>query len=134
MLIAVLAENGYQFLSLLVILFSVILFLGVIMKNFTTLKQIPEDIYFIFKHSSTCGMSALAHQVVSEAKDSLSYPIYKLIVQKDRPSSIEVAEHFGIRHESPQLILVKNDNAIWNASHGSISPSSIRLALEKLDA
>jgi bacillithiol system protein YtxJ len=102
------------------------------MENFTKLSDIQDKQYFIFKHSNTCPISSMAHDVVASQEKLISIPIYKLIVQEDRASSKEIAEHFGIRHESPQLILVDSDEAVWEASHGSITPSSIKLALEKL--
>lgn len=102
------------------------------MDKFTSLDQIKEKDFYIFKHSSSCPISAMAYDVVAAVENSLDLPVYLLIVQDDRASSIEVAQHFGIRHESPQLILVSQGEIIWDASHGSITPTSIRLGLKKL--
>ena len=62
---------------------------------------------------------------LDETKDP---PIYKLEIQKTRSLSNQIATHFDIVHESPQVILVYKREAVYNTSHGRIMPDSVREA------
>lgn len=83
---------------------------------------------FLLKHSQTCSISAAGYRAF-EGFDT-DIPKYYLIVQTSRPLSNEVASALGIRHESPQLFLLKDGKAVWHASHYSISQSKIKSAVE----
>lgn len=86
---------------------------------------------WLFKHSVTCGISARAHgeyQRYVEARGEDAELFTLLEVQNARPLSNEIAERFGIRHESPQAILVKNGQPVWNASHGQIVAQALESA------
>ena len=86
----------------------------------------------LFKHSRHCGTSF-------EALDELHAHIagalpgsagYKMItVQTHRPVSDAVAHRFGIRHETPQAIVLRDGKVIWNASHFRITASQLDEAL-----
>ncbi len=54
----------------------------------------------------------------------------EIVVQEARPLSDLVARETGIRHESPQVILFRNGEAVWNTSHHGISVASLRKALD----
>jgi len=53
--------------------------------------------------------------------------LYFLDLLAHRNLSNKIAEDFGIRHESPQLIVIENGNEINNASHQDITLSQIAL-------
>lgn len=92
------------------------------------LKQ--ENKFFILKHSLTCPISHAAYQEYENyAGESQEVPTYYLAVQDSRPLSNEIAEKFQIKHESPQAILIKDGDAIWNASHWKITKRSLADAL-----
>lgn len=95
------------------------------MNKFTELKEIADESYFIFKHSNSCPISGMANRVVTKVKEELSIPIYILIVQTQRSHSTEIAEHFNIRHESPQLLLVSKGKVVWHESHMAITKKAI---------
>jgi bacillithiol system protein YtxJ len=86
----------------------------------------------IFKHSTRCPISA---QAKYETDNFLRhYPgevEYELIdVINNRGRSNEVAEVYGIPHESPQiLIFAENDTLIWTASHSRITEKNINSAI-----
>jgi len=44
--------------------------------------------------------------------------------------SREVESLTGVRHESPQVILLRDGKAIWNASHFDVNAASVSKALE----
>ena len=47
-----------------------------------------------------------------------------------RDLSNEIAERSGVKHESPQAILLRDGKAIWNASHMSITSDSLLEAVK----
>lgn len=81
----------------------------------------------LFKHSRSCGISC-------EALDELNAHVtlagadaaYKLItVQSHRLVSDAASARFGIRHETPQAILLRNGQPVWNASHFRITADAL---------
>jgi bacillithiol system protein YtxJ len=88
----------------------------------------------IFKHSPTCGISAQAFESISEWLDR-STPgaeFFVLPVQASRALSTELAKRFGIRHESPQALVIDHGAVVWHGSHYRASADSVRAALAKL--
>jgi bacillithiol system protein YtxJ len=85
----------------------------------------------LFKHSATCGISAQAHESLSEwiAGQSDPPPVYVIEVRTHRPLSMAVAERFGIRHESPQVLLVDRGAVVWHASHFHVNAREVAAAL-----
>jgi bacillithiol system protein YtxJ len=60
------------------------------------------------------------YNLISEQAD-----LYMLHIQHNRPLSNEIAQRFQVRHESPQLLIIKNGSVVKEASHGAISEVSI---------
>jgi bacillithiol system protein YtxJ len=52
---------------------------------------------------------------------------YFLDLLEYRPISNEIAHRLGVVHQSPQLIVVKNGNAIYNASHSDINAEDLKI-------
>jgi len=81
---------------------------------------------FIYKHSSTCGISRMVLNMFSESYDmDLDVDLYFLTIQNHRDVSNAIAEKFGVRHESPQLLVVKNAEVAFHTSHGAISDTDL---------
>jgi bacillithiol system protein YtxJ len=86
------------------------------------LEGLPADgLVFLFKHSPTCGTSALAHEEVEryQAADPAT-PVYRVDVIGQRPLSQDFAAVLGIGHASPQIILLRGARPLWNTSHWRI--------------
>ena len=47
--------------------------------------------------------------------------LYFLTIQDHRDVSNTIADKFEVRHESPQLLVVKNGEVVFHTSHGAIS-------------
>jgi bacillithiol system protein YtxJ len=86
----------------------------------------------LFKHSRSCGVSL-------EALDALHLHLergstgaaYKMItVQTHRSISESAARRLGIRHETPQAILLRNGRPVWSATHFRITADEIERALD----
>jgi len=88
----------------------------------------------LFKHSRYCGVSC-------EALDELQTHIetrgtgavaYKMItVQTHRRVSDAASQRLGLRHETPQAILLRDGKVVWNASHFRITATQLDQALPK---
>jgi bacillithiol system protein YtxJ len=87
----------------------------------------------IFKHSTTCPISTRAfrelQKYLEDADPEVGY--HMITVQTDRPVSNEVASRLRIQHETPQAILVKDGERVWDASHFSIRASALEEAIQK---
>jgi len=77
----------------------------------------------LFKHSRTCGVSCEAlDELHAHVEDSEGTASYKLItVQSHRQLSNEAAARLGVRHETPQAILLRHGRPVWTASHFKIT-------------
>ena len=88
----------------------------------------------IFKHSPTCGISAQAFESISEwlAAEAPDADFFVLPVQASRALSIELAQRFAIRHESPQALVIDHGEVVWHGSHFRATADSIAAALDRL--
>ncbi len=88
----------------------------------------------IFKHSTRCGISSMALNrlerswIEQEMKD---VEAYFLDLIQHRELSHAVASTFNIRHESPQLLLIRNEECVFHTSHMGISYQTLKQQLEK---
>lgn len=88
-----------------------------------------EQPVLIFKHSTTCSISAAAKSKIERqwADSGLAeMPLYYLDLLRFRPLSAQIAEQFGVRHESPQLLLIKDGECRYDASHMGIRLSDVK--------
>lgn len=82
----------------------------------------------IFKHSTSCGISRMSlkqfEKEYSLKKEKLEP--YFLDLKRFRSVSNAVAEKFDVRHESPQVLIIKNAKAVYSESHGAISAQAVK--------
>ena len=84
----------------------------------------------IFKHSSRCGTSSLAkNRLEKKSPPAASVDFYFLDFINFRELSDKVSFDFKVSHESPQVLLIKNGQCVYEESHLGISMEEI---LEKL--
>ena len=86
----------------------------------------------LFKHSRTCGISCEAlDELRAHVEDGVLRAAYKMItVQSHRLLSDEAAARLGVRHETPQAILLRDGVPVWNASHFRITKAQLDAAIE----
>ncbi|MFY7653246.1 MAG: bacillithiol system redox-active protein YtxJ [Chitinophagaceae bacterium] len=79
----------------------------------------------IFKHSRTCSISgmALARLERSAVPDGADFYLLDLLTY--RPVSNAVAEKFQVHHESPQVLVIKNGECVYDESHYAITMDEI---------
>jgi bacillithiol system protein YtxJ len=85
----------------------------------------------LFKHSRTCGISCEAlDELRAHIERSNAGATYKMItVQSHRAISDEAAARLGVRHETPQAILLRGGRPVWKASHFRITADELCAAL-----
>jgi thioredoxin 1 len=79
----------------------------------------------IFKHSTTCGISSGVRRRVEQISASINL----VVVQTHRDISNAIAARTGIRHESPQAIVLLNGEPVYHASHYDIDAGQIEARL-----
>lgn len=89
--------------------------------------QKSDSTIIIFKHSTRCAVSSMAKRNLEFDKDLLpnTAPIYYLDLIANRDISNKITEIWDVRHESPQILIVKGDTCIYNASHSDIEMQDI---------
>ena len=85
----------------------------------------------LFKHSRTCGISHEAlDELQAHVERAAAGAAYKLItVQSHRTVSDAASVRLGVRHETPQAILLRDGRPVWKASHFRITADQLDLAL-----
>ncbi|MFC6222490.1 bacillithiol system redox-active protein YtxJ [Hymenobacter artigasi] len=91
-----------------------------------------EQPVLIFKHSTTCSISAAAKGKIERqwADSGLTLPIYYLDLLRFRPLSAQIAEQFGVTHQSPQLLLIQAGECTYDASHMGIRLADVKQAVQ----
>jgi len=74
----------------------------------------------IFKHSTTCSISRMALDRFESAATPEKVDFHYLDLLNYRTISTEIASFFQVHHESPQVILIKNGECIYDESHYGI--------------
>ena len=76
----------------------------------------------IYKHSSRCGLSFMTENKLEEGWAGLQpkVKLYFLDLIRYREVSTAVAERFNVRHQSPQILIIKIGICVYNASHNNI--------------
>jgi bacillithiol system protein YtxJ len=81
----------------------------------------------LFKHSRYCGVSCEAlDELQAHIEAAAGHTAYRIItVQTHRPVSDAAAQRLGVRHETPQALLLRDGKVIWNASHFRITTTEL---------
>ena len=79
----------------------------------------------IFKHSSRCNISGVAKNRLERNTPPANVDFYFLDLIKNRDISNKIAEEFSVFHESPQVLMIKNGECIYDESHSGISMDEI---------
>jgi bacillithiol system protein YtxJ len=107
------------------------------LRYMTDLDQLLEDSagrpVLLFKHSYSCGTSAealdelIAH-LDEQRRHDTGYAV--VTVQTHREISNAVSARLGVRHETPQALLIRNRRVVWSASHFRVTADAVARAIE----
>ena len=86
-----------------------------------------EEPVVLFKHSNTCPISAMAYQRMKKLGEGVSL----IVVQQSRDLSRAVEARTGVRHESPQVLVLRRGQPVWTASHFDITAEAVEQAVRE---
>ncbi|WP_264521621.1 bacillithiol system redox-active protein YtxJ [Flavobacterium sp. N1994] len=90
------------------------------------IQESTEKPVVIFKHSTRCYISKSALKQFENEFDLQEKVIpYFLDLIEHRAISNEIAVRFGVEHQSPQLIVIKDGKAVYDASHENIDAAQL---------
>ncbi|MCW3081584.1 bacillithiol system redox-active protein YtxJ [Segetibacter sp.] len=79
----------------------------------------------IFKHSTRCSISSMAKGRLERSSAPENADFYFLDLIAHRGISNKISTAFSVFHESPQILLIKDGECIYDESHASISMDEI---------
>jgi bacillithiol system protein YtxJ len=106
-----------------------------VLDESVALEQLVEISYqkpvVVFKHSIRCGISSMVKNQLESDWDfsEEEVELYYLDLINHRAISNAVADEFGVHHQSPQIIVLKDGKAVYDTSHHMVSVRAIREAI-----
>lgn len=79
----------------------------------------------IFKHSTRCSTSSMVLNRLERSTDPGGVDFHFLDLIAFRPVSAKIAEVWKVHHESPQILLIKNGECIYDESHTGITMNEL---------
>ena len=79
----------------------------------------------IFKHSTRCSISSMAKNRLERVAAPENVTFYYLDLIRYRSVSNKIAEVFQVYHESPQVLLIKGGECVYDESQGGIDMMEI---------
>lgn len=95
------------------------------------LGQSATEPIVLYKHSATCSLSTRAQGIVERWSEERGTPIHRIVVQEAREVSNAVEARYGVRHESPQVLIIKNDRVVAHTSHQALTAGWLDEVLER---
>ena len=96
------------------------------------LNNVSETPILLFKHSTRCSISSMAlNGFERNWTGNAKCELYFIDLIKNRDVSNKIAELTGVHHQSPQAIVLRNSNFIYDATHTSIDAERIETIISK---
>jgi bacillithiol system protein YtxJ len=94
-----------------------------------------HPVVVIYKHSPRCGSCLAALDEVRRfAAAQPDVPVLQVEVLMQRAVSDGIAERLGVRHASPQVIVVRGGRAVWSATHWDVTAGALAEQLSRVGA
>ena len=93
------------------------------LKQIISKSQIRPQV--IFKHSTRCSISSVALQRLQKVSQPSNIDFYFLDLLSYRSLSNKIAQSFDVPHESPQVLLIRDGQCVYEESHMGISMNDI---------
>jgi bacillithiol system protein YtxJ len=98
-------------------------------KDASQLSEIKERsktrLQVIYKHSTRCSISSMAKSRLERSVPPPDVDFYFLDLIRYRDISNKIAEEFSVYHESPQILMIRNGECVYDESHSGISMEEI---------
>lgn len=99
------------------------------LNNMAQLEEIKNASFkapvLIYKHSIRCAISSVVKNRLEKEALPEGFSYYYLDLINNRNISNAIADYFGVRHQSPQAIVLHNGAVVHHSSHFSISAKKI---------
>lgn len=82
----------------------------------------------IMKHSNTCGVSSRAYRAMTSFEGQVGL----VVVQEARDVSEEVVRRTGVAHETPQVLILRDDKVLFTASHFDVKSEIVQAELSRI--
>ncbi len=89
--------------------------------------QSNDKLVVFFKHSTRCSISSMAKSKFERTwnyDESKAIPVYLDLIAH-REISNALADEFGVSHQSPQILVIKDEICIYDNSHNQIDATSL---------
>jgi bacillithiol system protein YtxJ len=95
-------------------------------SQLSSLKELSKQkAQLIFKHSTRCNISHMAKSRLERSAQPSTVDFYYLDLIKHRQLSAKISEDFSVSHQSPQILLIKNGECVYDESHSGIHMDDI---------
>ncbi len=84
-------------------------------------SQSAEHPVIVFKHDTSCPISKAAYSQLQ----GVTQDVAVVDVARSQALSEEIAARTGVKHESPQVLVVQDGQAVWSASHYDITEAAV---------
>ncbi len=81
----------------------------------------------LFLHDGGCPISARAYREMVQ----LGGEVPLIDVRRSKTLSRAIEDRTGVRHESPQVIVLRDGRAVWSASHATITTDAVEDAVRE---
>ena len=89
-------------------------------------EQSTQQPVIIFKHSTRCSISSMAKSRLERENAPEKALFYYLDLIKYRNISNKIATDYAVHHESPQILLIKNGDCVYEETHNGINMQDIK--------
>tara|TARA_B100001121_G_C18124965_1_gene360742 strand:- start:100 stop:420 length:321 start_codon:yes stop_codon:yes gene_type:complete len=98
------------------------------LEDYTQIQKalLQTEPFLVFKHSIRCSISSMVKHRFERAFDCKNVQLYFLDLITYRSISNQLADDFNVEHQSPQILLIKNGNCVYHASHNAIDADVIK--------
>ena len=85
-------------------------------------SELPQ---VIFKHSTRCSISTMAKNRLERAEVPTNVAFNYLDLIEHRNVSNKIADDYNVEHASPQVLIIKNGDCVYDESHNAINMEEI---------
>lgn len=101
-----------------------------ILSDLYQVEQIVEQSFtkpvVVFKHSTRCSISHMTKGRLEREVQPQGIDFYYLDLLTHRLISNTLSAKFSVHHESPQVLLIRNGECVYDESHSAINMDEIR--------
>lgn len=97
------------------------------------MRKVYRETSLLFKLSTTCPINADAFSEFETFLESTKEDIepYFVKVRETREVSYKIVEEIEIKHQSSQILFIKNKEVLWDASHTKITEQFLEATLKE---